>query len=126
MPVDANDQSAPTVSVRKSLASKDHLVSLINGNPYRALKRHLTANGLTPDQYRARYNLPASYPMVAPSYSEARSELSKRRGFGKGPPKKVDAGATEQRIERTTKRPGGGRKSIAEAKAAAKAHLAGE
>jgi predicted transcriptional regulator len=72
----------PAVSVRKSLASKDHIISMIDGKPYRTLRRHLSTNGLTPDEYRARYNLKADYPMVAPSYSEARRDAAKRIGLG--------------------------------------------
>lgn len=74
---------APAVSVRKSLASRDHIVSLIDGKPYRTLKRHLAGHGLTPDDYRARYKLPADYPMVAPAYSEQRSALARQLGLGR-------------------------------------------
>ena len=49
------------------------------------IKRHLSRHGLTPDTYRARYNLPATYPMVAPGYSEARREVAKRLGLGRKP-----------------------------------------
>ena len=73
----------PAVSARRSLANHEHILSMIDGKPYRALKRHLTANGLTPATYRARYNLPASYPMVAPAYSQQRSEMAKKRGLGR-------------------------------------------
>lgn len=73
----------PAVSVRKSLASRDHIVSMIDGKPYRTLKRHLAVNGLTPDEYRQRYGLKAEYPMTAPSYSEARSSMAKSLGLGR-------------------------------------------
>ncbi|PCD02439.1 transcriptional regulator [Sphingomonas spermidinifaciens] len=72
----------PAVSVRKSLASPDHIISMIDGKPYRTLRRHLSTHGLTPDEYRARYNLKADYPMVAPSYSEARRSMAKLIGLG--------------------------------------------
>ncbi|MBV9882369.1 MAG: MucR family transcriptional regulator, partial [Sphingomonadaceae bacterium] len=72
----------PAVGVRKSLASRDHLLSLIDGKPYKTLKRHLSRHGLTPSQYRERYGLPKTYPMVAPAYSEARSEVAKKLGLG--------------------------------------------
>jgi predicted transcriptional regulator len=75
----------PAVTVRKSLASRDHIISMIDGKPYRSLKRHLSAQGLTFDDYKARYNLPASYPSVAPGYSEARREVAKRLGLGRKP-----------------------------------------
>jgi predicted transcriptional regulator len=75
-------EHTPAVSVRKSLASKDHLISMIDGKPYRTLRRHLSGHGLTPEQYRERYNLAPDYPMVAPSYSEARREMAKKIGLG--------------------------------------------
>ena len=74
----------PAVSIRSSV-KPDHLISLIDGKPYKMLKRHLANNGLTPDQYRARYGLPASYPMVAPNYSAKRAELAKSIGLGRKP-----------------------------------------
>jgi predicted transcriptional regulator len=73
------------VSVRKSLASKDHIVSMIDGKPYKTLKRHLSGHGLTPEQYRERYNLKPDYPMVAESYSQARREMAKTIGLGRKP-----------------------------------------
>lgn len=72
----------PAVSARKSLASKDHIISMIDGKPYRTLRRHLSSNGLTPEEYRARYNLKPDYPMVAPSYSEARRAMAHKIGLG--------------------------------------------
>jgi predicted transcriptional regulator len=72
----------PAVSVRKSLASHDHIISMIDGKPYKTLRRHLSTHGLTPEEYRARYNLKADYPMVAPSYSEARRSMAKLIGLG--------------------------------------------
>ena len=76
----------PAVSVRKSLASSDHILSLIDGKPYKTLKRHLAVNGLTPDEYRERYGLPKSYPLVAKSYSEARRSVAERNGLGRKSP----------------------------------------
>ena len=75
----------PAITARKSLANRDVILSMIDGKPYKTLKRHLAGHGLTPDSYRARYNLPATYPMVAPGYSEARSESAKRLGLGRKP-----------------------------------------
>lgn len=72
----------PAVSVRKSLASKDHIISLIDGKPYKTLRRHLSTHGLTPAEYRQRYGLKADYPMVAPTYSEARRAMAKKIGLG--------------------------------------------
>jgi predicted transcriptional regulator len=82
------------VTVRKSLASKDHILSLIDGKPYKTLRRHLSGHGLTPEQYRERYKLKADYPMVAPSYSEKRREVAHRLGLGsKGRSAKAAAAA---------------------------------
>lgn len=72
----------PAVSVRKSLSSPDHILSLIDGKPYKTLKRHLASNGLTPEQYRTRYNLPATYPMVAPTFAARRREIAEQIGLG--------------------------------------------
>jgi len=81
----AEEEFVPAVSVRKSLGKRDQILSMIDGKPYKTLKRHLSRHGLTPDQYRARYKLPADYPMVAPAYSEARREVAKRLGLGRKP-----------------------------------------
>ncbi|PZQ61778.1 MAG: transcriptional regulator [Sphingomonas taxi] len=84
----------PAVSVRKSLASKDHLISLIDGKPYKTLRRHLAGHGLTPDDYRQRYGLKPDYPMVAESYSEARRDMAKKIGLGRKPgERRGDSGA---------------------------------
>lgn len=73
----------PAVSVRKSLASKDHIISMIDGKPYKTLRRHLATHGLSPDQYRERYNLKSDYPMVAENYSESRRAMAKQIGLGR-------------------------------------------
>ena len=80
-----NAEFTPAVSVRKSLASKDHIISLIDGKPYKTLRRHLSTHGLTAEQYRERYNLKADYPMVAESYSLVRREMAKKIGLGRKP-----------------------------------------
>lgn len=88
------EEFTPAVTVRKSLASKDHIISLIDGKPYRTLRRHLSTNGLTPEQYRQRYNLKPDYPMVAPTYSEARRQMAQKIGLGqKGRQAKIGAAA---------------------------------
>jgi predicted transcriptional regulator len=71
------------VTLRKSLASPEHIISMIDGKPYRTLKRHLGTHGLTPDEYRSLYKLPGDYPMVAPAYAAVRSEMAKRIGLGR-------------------------------------------
>jgi predicted transcriptional regulator len=76
------EEFAPAVSVRKSLASKDHIISMIDGKPYKMLRRHLSTHGLTPEEYRARYNLKPDYPMVSENYSAARREMAKKIGLG--------------------------------------------
>ena len=72
----------PAVSVKKSI-TPDYLICLEDGKKFKSLKRHLrTHYNLSPEEYRERWNLPADYPMVAPSYAAARSELAKRMGLG--------------------------------------------
>ena len=71
--------------IRKSV-TPDALISFLDGKPYKTLKRHLTANGCNPHSYRARYGLPADYPMVAVSYAEHRSALAKAIHLGRSGP----------------------------------------
>ena len=75
----------PAVSIRASVKN-DHIVCLEDGKKLKMLKRHLaTRYNMTPEQYRARWNLPADYPMVAPAYAEKRRELAKKIGLGRKP-----------------------------------------
>jgi predicted transcriptional regulator len=76
-------EHVPAVSVRKSLSSRDHLISLIDGKPYKTLRRHLSKHGLTPDDYRKRYGLKPDYPMVATAYAETRRDLATKIGLGR-------------------------------------------
>ena len=92
-PEQDTQEYVPAVTVRKSLAGRDHIISLIDGKPYRTLRRHLTSNGLTPEEYRARYNLKPDYPMVAESYSEARRAMAKSIGLGRKAGHKVEQAA---------------------------------
>jgi predicted transcriptional regulator len=87
----AQTEYTPAVTARRSLSSKDHIISLIDGKPYKTLKRHLSGHGLTPAQYRERYSLKADYPMVAESYAEMRRVLAKTIGLGRKPGTKVVA-----------------------------------
>lgn len=80
---ETQEEYTPAVSARRSLASRDHIISMIDGKPYKTLTRHLSGHGLTPAQYRQRYKLKADYPMIAESYSEHRRELAKRIGLGR-------------------------------------------
>lgn len=75
----------PAVSIRSSV-KPDHIVCLEDGKKLKMLKRHLmTHYNMTPEQYRARWNLPTDYPMVAPNYAEKRRELAKKIGLGRKP-----------------------------------------
>jgi predicted transcriptional regulator len=71
----------PAVSIRKSV-TPEYLICLEDGKKFKSLKRHVGTHGLTPDQYRAKWNLPSDYPMVAPNYAAARSALAKAIGLG--------------------------------------------
>ena len=72
----------PVVSIKRSI-TPEFLVCLEDGKQFKSLKRHLrTQYRMTPDQYRAKWNLPADYPMVAPNYAAARSQLAKQMGLG--------------------------------------------
>ena len=84
-PVAAEAPREPAVSIRASV-KPDHVVCLEDGKKLKMLKRHLATHyNLTPEQYRARWNLPADYPMVAPNYAEKRRELAKSIGLGRKP-----------------------------------------
>jgi predicted transcriptional regulator len=73
----------PAVPVRRSV-SGDTIICLEDGKKFKSLKRHLqTHHGLTPQQYREKWGLPADYPMVAPSYARQRSDLAKKTGLGR-------------------------------------------
>ena len=97
----APEPQQPAVSVRASV-KPDYIVCLEDGKKMKMLRRHLmTAYGMTPDDYRAKWNLPKDYPMVAPNYAETRRTLAKAIGLG-------------------TKGRGGGRKPAARGRANAK------
>jgi predicted transcriptional regulator len=78
----------PAVSIRSSI-KPDYIVCLDDGKKLKMLKRHLmTHYGITPEQYRAKWGLPADYPMVAPNYAEQRRVLAKQIGLGRKPGKR--------------------------------------
>jgi predicted transcriptional regulator len=78
----AEEPKAPAVPIKKSV-QPDYIVCLDDGKRFKSLKRHLrTVYNLTPDQYRAKWGLAHDYPMVAPNYAAARSELAKQMGLG--------------------------------------------
>ena len=97
----------PAVPVKKSV-TPDYIICLEDGKKFKSLKRHLrTTYDLTPEQYRTKWSLPAEYPMVAPNYAKARSELAKSMGLG------------QQRKARKSAREGSATKARAATRAAA-------
>jgi predicted transcriptional regulator len=73
---------APAINPNRTITD-DYIVCLEDGKKFKSLKRHLmTEYGMTPNQYRAKWNLPESYPMVAPNYTRIRSRIAKETGFG--------------------------------------------
>lgn len=81
-PVEEKPKGA--VSIRASL-KPDHIISMIDGKPYKMLKRHLSQNGYTPESYRETFGLPKDYPLTAPAYAEQRRALAKKIGLGRKP-----------------------------------------
>jgi predicted transcriptional regulator len=74
------DPPTPAVSIRKSV-TPDYLICLEDGLKFKSLRRHLTSLGMTPEQYRQKWNLPSDYPMVPSNYAAQRSALAKNSGF---------------------------------------------
>jgi predicted transcriptional regulator len=94
-------EQKPAVSIRSSV-KPDYIVCLEDGKKLTMLKRYLQTNfGMTPQQYRAKWNLPADYPMVAPNYAEKRRTLAKAIGLGRK--KEAPAAAAKPTRRRTTK-----------------------
>ena len=79
---EAENTKATAAQIRKSI-TPDGLISFEDGKSYKTLKRHLSTRGLSPADYRAKWRLPADYPIVAPAYSAARSKLAKAAGLGR-------------------------------------------
>ena len=88
--------------IRKSV-TPDALISFIDGKPYKTLKRHLSRNGLTIEQYRERFGLPRDYPSTAASYSAQRSELA--RSLGLGQQRRKSAAPAEEPVEPVAEKP---------------------
>ena len=81
------EELKPAVSIRRSVTD-DYIACLECGGKFKSLRRHLNSrHGLTPEEYRAKWGLPADYPMVAKNYREARSKLAKDMGLGRRPGK---------------------------------------
>jgi predicted transcriptional regulator len=79
---EAAEELKPAVPVRKSIAA-DFIICLEDGKKFKSLKRHLrTHYNLSPEEYREKWGLPHDYPMVAPNYARARSDLAKKMGLG--------------------------------------------
>jgi predicted transcriptional regulator len=80
--VPVQPEYVPAVNPKKSV-TPDYLISLEDGRQYKSLKRHLATKGMTPEEYKAKWNLPKDYPMVAANYSAQRSNLAKTLGLGR-------------------------------------------
>ena len=84
-PVVEEVKPKPAVAIRNSV-KPDHIVCLEDGKELKMLKRYLRTNyNMSPEEYRARWGLPADYPMVAPNYAEKRRDLAKKIGLGRKP-----------------------------------------
>ena len=104
--VDKIDKATPA-QIKKSI-TPDHLISFEDGKPYKTLRRHLTLRGLSPEAYRAKYGLPADYPMTSATYSAQRSELARSLGLGQqrnGASKAVTAKAPQDEVVSETPAP---------------------
>jgi predicted transcriptional regulator len=97
---EAADKPTPA-QIRKSV-TPDALISFIDGKPYKTLKRHLSRNGLTIEQYRERFGLPRDYPSTAASYSAQRSELARSLGLGQ---QRRKSAAVEEPAEEVAEKP---------------------
>ena len=93
------------ISVKKSIHN-DYLISMEDGRQYQSLKKHLSKRGLTPADYRAKWDLPFNYPMTAPGYSERRSALAKSNGLGR----RRSEAPTVKEVEPEAEKPRRGRK----------------
>ena len=79
------EPKAPAVPIRKSI-TPEFVICLEDGKRFKSMRRHLAGLGMTPDQYREKWNLPADYPMVAPNYAAQRSAMAKKIGLGRKHP----------------------------------------
>ena len=93
----AAEKPVGAVGIRKSTASPEHILSMIDGKPYKSLKRHITRHGYTPESYRETFGLPATYSLVAPAYSEHRRAVAKQLGLGRKKAEVVAAPAARGR-----------------------------
>ena len=110
----------PTPAQIKKSVTHEALISFEDGKPYKTLRRHLTVRGLTAEEYREKYGLPRDYPMVAPSYSEQRSELARSAGLGQNRRSAATKGAdVAESVSEAPKERGGRKKAPAAPKAPA-------
>ena len=92
----ADERPEPAVSVRASV-KRDQITCLDCGKKMKILKRHLQAeHGVSPDEYRKRWDLPADYPMAAPGYVEARRDIANKAGLGRRSDKQSGSRKTEE------------------------------
>jgi predicted transcriptional regulator len=99
----AANAAATRAQIRRSI-TPEALISFEDGKSYKTMKRHLSGKGLTPEQYRAKWGLPADYPMVAPSYSEARSQMARDLGLGQRGAEARKAAAEAAKPKRTARK----------------------
>ncbi|GJE74365.1 MULTISPECIES: MucR family transcriptional regulator [Methylorubrum] len=91
--IEPSEPQQPAVPIKKSV-QPDYIVCLEDGRTFKSLKRHLRAKyNMSPEQYRAKWGLPPEYPMVAPNYAKARSDLAKAIGLGQPRPGSYDEAA---------------------------------
>jgi len=86
LPSDSPTNQKPAVPIKRSV-TPEYIICLEDGKKLKMLKRYLRSNyNMTPEEYRAKWGLPADYPMVAPNYAAQRSEFAKKIGLGKNAP----------------------------------------
>jgi len=131
----ASATNTPAVSIEESLADPNVIVSLITGEKFKMLRRHLTKHGLTEAEYRVRFNLPDDYPMVAPAHSKLRREVairmhaSAKDADAGSKPSEASAPAVTEEVAKPVKttatpRKGASKKKVASPKKAAGAETA--
>ena len=100
----APEKPKGAVTARASI-KPDHLVSMLDGKPYKMLRRHLSLNGYTPETYREAFGLPRDYPMVSANYAEKRRALAISNGLGRKPGTKVPKKTARQRKPKAVQAP---------------------
>ena len=96
--IDEVPELVPAVSIKKSI-TPDFLICLDDGKHFKSMKRHIGQLGMTPAEYRQKWNLPGDYPMVAPNYAAVRSGLAKTNGLGRKPAEKATTTTTTKRAK---------------------------